>query len=86
MHRAKNFMVLIDFCNMLVKLSNSRVHTRRSKHEFYLNSVIWDICKRYITFACVQIWSSLPDNIKSAPTLPLFNSLMFNDLICNYCN
>ena len=31
-------MVPIDFCNMFVKLSDSRVYMRRSKHDFYLNS------------------------------------------------
>ena len=56
------------------------------KHDFYLNSVRLDVCKRFITFASVQIWSSLPNNIKSVPTLPLFESLMFRYLICNNCN
>ena len=45
----------IDFCNIFVKLSQSHVHTRRSKYEFYLNSVRLDVCTRFITFAGVQI-------------------------------
>ena len=79
-------MLPIDLCNMFVKLSDSHVRIRRSKHDFYLNTVCLDVCKRFITFAGVQIQSSLPDNIKSAPSLPLFKSLMLNDLIRIYCN
>ena len=55
MNRVKNFMLPIDFCYMFVKLSDSHVHTRRGKQDFYLNSVRLNICKRFITFAGVQI-------------------------------
>ena len=36
-------------------LSDSHVHTQRSKHDFYLNTVRVDVCKCFITFARVQI-------------------------------
>ena len=54
-YRVENFMLPINFYNMFVKLCNSHVHTRLSKHDFYLNSVHFDVCKRFITFAGVQI-------------------------------
>ena len=59
MHRVKNCMLPLDFCNLFVKLYDSRVHTRRSPVvsmiNFYLNFVRLDVCKRFISFVCVLL-------------------------------
>ena len=56
MYRVKNFMLPIDFCYLFVKLSDNRVRTRHSKHDFYVNSVRLDVCKGFVTFAGVQTY------------------------------
>ena len=65
-------MLPIDFCNIFAKLSGSRVYMRRSKHDFYLNSARLEVCilclnTCFITFASVQILSSLRNNLNLLP-------------------
>jgi hypothetical protein len=84
MYKIKNLMLPSGFCNMFTKLSDMYAHTRHSKHDYYVSSVRLNVCKRFISYAGVKNWSSLPDVTKYASSLSVFKNVLFNNLLLKY--
>ena len=65
--------------NFFFKLSAIHQITRKSTHDFFLSRIRLNVCKRFITFSGVTVWSRLVIETKLSDCLQAFKTLLLTN-------
>jgi hypothetical protein len=84
MYKVFNEMHPPVILKMFSKLSSIHHITRKTTHDFFLPRIRLDVCKRFITFSGVTVWSRLDIETKLSICLHAFKTLLLTSLLSNY--